>query len=368
MVSVGIIKIFKCNWCAPASLMTRKLPNKVHLVGTIGLDTADEVFETTGKMLGRRLRRVPDGEVGGRRLWVSWQFPLLRSSPYLTSTNGPSVFGLPPLLRVADGVSAEEIHFGELGYSREARSSYFDFLKARQRGYLPLNVRFQVGLPTPFAVLSTLCTADGVHVIEPAYTEALLREILTLTDAIPHGDLSMQWDVCNEMLIWDGSGTFWNAALAEEDKKAAILARLKGISESVPSHIPLGFHLCYGDLAGGTIERPSEPSKMIELANALVNTLTRPISYFHMPVPIGAGETFFKHFEMLHLNSGTELYLGLVQAADGEAGLHRRIELAQRYIPDFGIATGCGFARSRTVDAVRELLRLHAVGTCEPAP
>ena len=58
-------------------------PGTVHLVGSIGLDTVEEVFRTVGRMLGPYLRRVPDGEVGGRKLWISWQYPLLRASVYL---------------------------------------------------------------------------------------------------------------------------------------------------------------------------------------------------------------------------------------------------------------------------------------------
>jgi hypothetical protein len=58
-----------------------KLPERVHLVRNVGLDTAQEVFRTVG--LGCRLRRVPDGEPGPRRLWISFQYPLPRSSPFL---------------------------------------------------------------------------------------------------------------------------------------------------------------------------------------------------------------------------------------------------------------------------------------------
>jgi hypothetical protein len=47
---------------------------RVHLVGSIGLDTVEEVFRTVGKLLGPYLRRIPDGEVGGRKLWISWQY------------------------------------------------------------------------------------------------------------------------------------------------------------------------------------------------------------------------------------------------------------------------------------------------------
>ena len=37
-------------------------PQSVHLVGSIGLDTVEEVYRTLGGLLGPYLRRVPDGE------------------------------------------------------------------------------------------------------------------------------------------------------------------------------------------------------------------------------------------------------------------------------------------------------------------
>jgi len=55
----------------------------VHLVGSVALDSAQDVFSTAGKLLGPYLERVPDGEPGGRRLWISWQIPLLRANPSL---------------------------------------------------------------------------------------------------------------------------------------------------------------------------------------------------------------------------------------------------------------------------------------------
>ena len=48
-------------------------PSEVHLVGSVGLDSVEEVFKATGRTLGRRLKRVPDGEQGPRRLWISFQ-------------------------------------------------------------------------------------------------------------------------------------------------------------------------------------------------------------------------------------------------------------------------------------------------------
>ena len=111
-----------------------KMPEAVHLVGSIGLDTVDEVFGTVGKLLGPYLRRIPDGEVGGRRLWISWQYPVLRAHPSLRPDPSGAVRPTNrfPLLALAEGVAPGALRFGELGYAREARASYLDFVAARE--------------------------------------------------------------------------------------------------------------------------------------------------------------------------------------------------------------------------------------------
>src|SRR5919198_6218647 len=137
------------------------MATNVHLVGSIGLDTVEEVFATVGKLLGPHLRRVPDGEVGGRRLWISWQYALLRASPHLRPDPSGAVRPTNrfPLLTLAEGVAPADVRFGELGYAREARASYLDFAAARRRGELPPGIRFQVCLPTPFAVVGSVVIA-----------------------------------------------------------------------------------------------------------------------------------------------------------------------------------------------------------------
>src|SRR5262245_66677761 len=101
---------------------------KVHLVGSIGLDTVEEIFRTVGTLLGPHLSRGPDGEGGGRRLLISWQYPLLRASAYLRPdpSGAVRVTNRFPLLTLAEGVAPADLRFGELGYAREARASYLD--------------------------------------------------------------------------------------------------------------------------------------------------------------------------------------------------------------------------------------------------
>jgi molybdate transport system substrate-binding protein len=47
------------------------MPGQLHLVGSIPLDTPQEVFETFGAPLAKYLVAMPDGEVGPRRHWIS---------------------------------------------------------------------------------------------------------------------------------------------------------------------------------------------------------------------------------------------------------------------------------------------------------
>jgi hypothetical protein len=67
-------------------------PTHVHLVGSIGLDTVEEIFRTVGRLLGPYLRRIPDGEVGGRRLWISWQYPVLRANALVKTISHPLAY------------------------------------------------------------------------------------------------------------------------------------------------------------------------------------------------------------------------------------------------------------------------------------
>ena len=56
----------------------------VLLVGSVGLDNADEVFRTVGSILGDAVKRVPDGETGwARSVWIQCQRPFFLSNPAL---------------------------------------------------------------------------------------------------------------------------------------------------------------------------------------------------------------------------------------------------------------------------------------------
>lgn len=226
-----------------------RAPDRVHLVGSVGLDSTEDVFRTVGSMLGRRLRRIPDGEPGPRRLWVSFQYPVLRASPYLRPDPSGEVrltSGFPKLC-LAEDVRADEVHFGELGYAREAKGSYVDFCAARERGDIKPGVRFQVCLPTPMGVVYAFCTTRDLGAIEQAYEAAMKREAQRICAAIPHQDLCIQWDFCHELILLDGQtqGHFpdVHASLPE------VMGRMRRIASAIPRDVEMGVHLCYATSA-----------------------------------------------------------------------------------------------------------------------
>jgi hypothetical protein len=331
----------------------------VHLVGSIGLDSVEEVFKTVGSLLGARLKRVPDGEPGPRRLWVSFQYPLLRSSPYLRPDPSGEVRPTSkfPKLCLAEGVKADEVGFGELGYAREAKGSYLDFCAARDRGELPKHVRFQVCLPTPMGVIYAFCTTRDLLAVDAAYEKAMIREVERICAAIPHRDLCIQWDFCHEMILLDGQPQdHFPAVKASMDE---IMERMRRICAAVPAGVELGVHLCYGDFAAHHFREPRDMRPMVEVANALVRAVAHKLDYIHMPVPIArTDEDYFRPLKDLSFPG--ELYLGVIHGADGVDGAGKRMTAARKFAPAFGIACECGIARARKPELVKRILEIHA--------
>ena len=209
------------------------------------------------------------------------------------------------------------------------------------------------------SVIYAFCTARDIVAMEKAYEAAMVREVDAICRHIPHRDLCIQWDVCHEMIIWDGQPQdqfpLVNASRQE------IADRFTRISVPVPRDVELGIHLCYGDYGGKHFFDPVTARHLVDISNAIAREAAQDIAYIHLPVPLSrATPDFFAPMREFKLAPETEIYLGLIHAADGLEGTKKRIALAHEYVPRFGIATECGFARARKADLVRTLLEIHA--------
>lgn len=326
------------------------------LVGSVPLSSAEEVFEAVGSELGTFVERIPDGETGPRSLWIVCQGEPMKNSQGLEVGGERQLQGgiRNPRYKIMEGLEPEDVKFGRLGYADNALDSYKIFKRLQGLGKIPAQVRFQVSLPTPLAVVYAFFIASEVRRIWPFYERRLLEELDEITRAIPHNDLAIQIDIATEMHTFLEVPELQKAYPLEELVDA--FARL---GNRVPGDVELGIHLCYGDPGHKHVREPTDTGRMVDVYHRLAIAVQRPITWLHMPVPRGRDDDpYFSPLRNLRLKSGTKLYLGLVHLTDGIEGAKRRVAAAERVVSDFGIATECGFGR-RPPDTVPELLRLH---------
>lgn len=326
-------------------------PHGVHLVGSVPLSNAEEVFRTASSILGNRLRRIPDGETSERKYWIGWQFRFLADNTHLeTVPPDPHDYVSRPRFKLRSG----DLRFDQLGYADAAIASYTVFSYLKQTGPIPTHYRFQVSLPTPLALVVSFLVLQDQAVVEPSYEAGLFAELDKMIEVIPQDELALQWDTPIEFALWEGvMPSFFT------DIKTEILTRLVRLGNRVPSSVELGYHFCYGDAGHKHFTQPKNTANLVEVANAISASIKRPVNWIHMPVPRErTDDAYFAPLQHLQLQSETELYLGLVHLTDGVEGTRRRIATAQRVIADFGVATECGFGR-RPEETIPELLRIH---------
>lgn len=341
---------------------------EVHLVGSVPLACAEDVFRTSSTTLGQRLKKIPDGETGHRRNWINFQYAVLAKHPDFEFA-GPPV--APELLeneslaeatdyrftklRLRHDALTLDLSFPALGYAQHALASYALFAQLKQDGVIDPAARFQVSLPTPLAPIAMFVVPQNLFVVYPRYLAALMRELQEITAAIPHDQLAIQWDVAIEIGLWEGL-----FPPPPGDWKKMLLEQLTYIGEQVPSAVWLGYHLCYGDRGHKHFIEPADTTKLVEVANGIAASLKRPLNWLHLPVPRNRNDrAYFEPLTNLRLGTATQLFLGLVHNTDGVDGAHQRIAAAEQVISQFGIGTECGLGR-RDPSTITGLLHLHA--------
>ena len=328
-----------------------------HLVGSVPLADTHEVFKSVADSIGECVHAVPDGETGKRSMWLLWQGDILARNPQLESiASGDDYSENDVGFRPKKGITAEEIELGSLGYAEAALASYQSFRELKDKGRFADDTRFQVSLPTPLAVSHVFFTPDSVGAMDPIYEQAILREIRTITDAIPADQLAIQWDVAIEIMLLE----MQDLPLHFDDRMAGITERLVRMLDSIPVDVEVGMHLCYGDSEHKHFKEPEDTARLVEMSNAVSSGVGRPLNWIHLPVPIDrTDDAYFAPLEGLTLRPETRLYLGLVHLTDGVDGTHKRIETARKFVGEFGIGTECGFGR-RDPATIHALLDVHA--------
>jgi hypothetical protein len=327
---------------------------RLHLVGSVPLDTPQEVFESFGAPLGKYLFSMPDGEVGPRRHWISRvHYQVLAAHPELDIVQrpAPDEYGVERQFprnagdswrfKVKAGV--REVRFGDpgwrLGYARDALNSFFVFRVMKERGVLPKQLRFQVSIPMVNSALPPRIfpNPDDLAKIRPGYAAAMQAEIARIIAKIPNDELALQWDCSTE--LQDAYGSIPGYPIQGVIERN--LDEVRALSSQIPTAVALGYHFCFGTLGGWPRFAPNDLGQAVKLANAVVAASGRRVDWIHLPVLDRSDEAFFAPLAQLE-PQGARVYLGAIHNMGTFA---TRIAVARKFLPHFGLGAYCGFGR-----------------------
>ena len=132
-----------------------------------------------------------------------------------------------------------------------------------------------------------LLHARDVASIEPAYEAAMGREVEAICRHIPHQDLCIQWDVCHDMIVWDGQPQ--DQFPLVNASKADITARFTHLRDAA-GRCRNGFHLCYGDFGGKHFFDPLTARHIVDISNAIAGVGQTPDRLYPFAGAAAAGD------------------------------------------------------------------------------
>lgn len=143
------------------------MSHELHLVGSVPLDSASEVFTTMSKAFGKRLKYIPDGETGERLDWITWLEPIFSKHPAFEASEEKfqihsGVQKKHTRYKLKPGVRVEDVRFENLYYADNALASYAVFADLKRGGEIEKHSKFQVDLVPAHSVI-WLFVQENLH-------------------------------------------------------------------------------------------------------------------------------------------------------------------------------------------------------------
>jgi hypothetical protein len=342
-------------------------PVGVHFNGGVNLADAETVMREIASRVPSGVTRIPDGETGDRQQWIFFQLQKFWRTDGLeqagvADTPSPGYEQMPKV-RIADGVSPDDVAWPDLGYADAYLESFETFSRLRSEGVIPSGVRFQAQYPTPLASINGWVVLEDQDRLEPSYERALFADLDRLLATSPHDQIALQWDVAVEFAILEGG-----FEATPNQTFGTVVERLARCVDHVPADVPVGLHLCYGDYQHRHFQEPESLELQVRVANETVARAERDVHWFAFTVPqYQRDAAFFAPLADLRTPDVTQLYFALVpyHPDELEAGTtdaqvrHIDEHLAHEGgAPEWGVCTECGMARAESSDIPR-LLDMH---------
>lgn len=200
-----------------------------------------------------RLRRIPDGETGDRKLFVQFQKAFFLPAPEVIpefKMNAALVSHDFSLEHVNAAVEKIKASPRKTMYDDHAIASYKDFKKLRDDGVLPKDIKFQVSIPTHINAILGFVQRDFQPAMEPIYKHALFQAMRKIQDTIPHEDLAFQIDIACEYMFLENISMFRPWFYTDDKdfdkRKEYIYDYIVEQVNLIHPDVEVGLHNCYG--------------------------------------------------------------------------------------------------------------------------
>ena len=346
-------------------------PSSVHFNGSVNLPDAEAVMREISARIPTGVRRMTDGEPGERNYWIMFQIQKFMAMPeFEAATEAREAYDTgdveaptTPQLRLADGVSAADVRWPDLGYATAYGESFEVFRSLQEAGTIPDGVRFQMQYPTPLACVAGSIVPEDMPAVGESYAAALFADLDRALASLPHDRIAVQWDVAVEFGLLEGT---YAGAMPLEQVAPGLIRCI----DHVPDDVPVGMHLCYGDYGHQHFKQPDSLAMQVALVNAVVSGARRPVNWFSFTVPQAQRDAgYFAPLRDLSADPKAELYFALVPyyPADQPQGttaeqvrlIDAALEESAFGAREWGICTECGMGRVEAAD-VPALLDKHA--------
>ena len=248
------------------------------------------------ELAGDRLIALPDGEIGersdrypngDRSQWVAGLAGRLTRETELFDVVDPGTMneqGFPvdfdSTARLRPRLGPAEL--GErlnLGYDTFAHRSSPHFARLRASAQCS-DLRLQVGLPTGLGIAASVLSPARALRFAPAFAACVAREARSLVAAVGAEDLLFQIEAPAEVVMAHRVPRMaWRLASGP----------VLDLVRRLPDQVPVGLHLCYGDLNNVAAITPEDFGLLIGFAQSLLRRWppSHTLAYIHLPFAAG---------------------------------------------------------------------------------
>jgi hypothetical protein len=335
---------------------------------------ADEETALTKAMeiLGRNLKSVPDGEIGEktpqyptgcRSAWTqiimdgmeadtqNWR---VKRKAIRNKIGVPADYNKASVLRpnTSPAKIEQALNFKWLDYFKSSYPIYKRIKKERGLS----NLRFQVGLPTGLGI--TFVVLGPVHGLRfsHAFNKRMAYEANEIAKLADENDLVFQIEVPIEVVMYHlMPPLIGNIAFRS----------IVDLVNMLDPKIPIGIHLCLGDLNNESLAKLKTLKKLVGFANKLVRRIpeNRKLEFMHFPLaegknPPSTNPAFYEELRNVELPEGTRFIAGFVHeklSIEDHKTLLKNVEAIRGHQVDIGCS--CGMGR-RTSDVADELFQI----------